>query len=230
MSGVVVNRRIWKKRVYYLVGPPGAGKSEISKHIRSDYHIKEWYEPPPKLLYSSSQKLTVDEGELVDKWIEKQIAEKMTKISEIDSGTVVVDRSPIDMIAFPTSFENMAQRASKFYNFYYGSNSFYAPKPVDGMLIHLSLSIGELKRRRELKKSQGKDYTSISSRANRDLEFDRFVFGTESPEIEHVDTDGLKDFESAKKVTEIINLRPYLPINFEKYMKNLIDRLSKLGR
>lgn len=218
------------KKIYYLVGPPGAGKSEISKHIQSDYHIREWSEDPPELLYLPSERLTVSESEEVDRWIETQIIEKTKKINEIVSGIVVVDRSPLDMITFPTFFESMIQRATKFYNFYYGKIRSEGSIPIDGMLIHLRLSLDELMKRRELKKLQGKDYSPISSRSEKDLEFDRFVFETGTPEIQHVETDGLKSFESAKIVNEIINDKPYLPLNFEKYMKKLINRLNSLGR
>jgi hypothetical protein len=88
------------KFCYYLCGAVGVGKTTTLSFLRSLATHDEWLEPRLPLLAKPHTELTVDERTRVDDWIAAQFGRKNLHLRNSPSGVHVVDRSPVDPIAF----------------------------------------------------------------------------------------------------------------------------------
>jgi hypothetical protein len=88
---------------FYLSGAVGVGKTTALTRFKSLTSFDEWLDPKDPLLHKAADKLTEDEKRKVDQWINKQFRRRNFLISRTDTQLSVVDRSPIDPIAFAAS-------------------------------------------------------------------------------------------------------------------------------
>lgn len=213
------------KRIYYIVGPPGVGKSKVCKEVSCDHRIPEWFSDPVPLMYRDPRSLSPHESELVDEWILSELSTKITELNKISGGVVLVDRSPVDMVAFATKFETMQQRASRYLKLFFGEGQSSAVQPVDGMIVHLYVEPTELSVRRKRKSDEGKPYTSSLKMARIDCAQDNALFGHYEGVI-NLDATKMSIEQCTKSVAHIVNKERYSPISFHDFLVFLTKSLN----
>ena len=85
---------------FYLTGAIGAGKTTCLSYFGSFCTYAEWTEPSHPLLIKSWNDLSNDERAQVDEWIARQFNLKNFALLKQTSGIHVIDRSPLDPLAF----------------------------------------------------------------------------------------------------------------------------------
>lgn len=85
---------------YYIVGPVSVGKTSVVSHLRGVDVVDEWLTDREPLISKPSNKLSVEETELVDAWIMQQIRLKNMRFYRAQPGLHVMDRAPLDAFAF----------------------------------------------------------------------------------------------------------------------------------
>jgi hypothetical protein len=88
---------------FYLSGAVGVGKTTALTRFKSLTSFDEWLDPKDPLLHTAADKLTEGEKQTVDLWINKQFRRRNFLIGRTDTQLSVIDRSPIDPIAFAAS-------------------------------------------------------------------------------------------------------------------------------
>lgn len=89
-----------KSFTFYLSGAVGAGKTSVLNQLKSINAIEEWLDERPPELDKASSELTSEEKVFVDNWINDQFKRRNNILSRSDFSISVVDRSPLDPIAF----------------------------------------------------------------------------------------------------------------------------------
>ena len=218
------------KRIYYLVGPPGVGKSLLRERIGGDHVLREWFSTVPNEMFLRSENLNKASAEKVDNWIKNQLSLKIGELIKISSGVIIVDRSPLDMIAFPTLEESMSERASKFYDLYFSEKNEMNTSPPDGAIIHLKVDTDTLLRRRIMKRQTTETHLVLLDTILEDITKDELIFGANFPGIYQVNTSGKDEQENINQVRKIVHQKQYIPLNLQKYLLELIKRLRSSGR
>jgi hypothetical protein len=118
--------------VYYLSGAVGAGKTTTLGCFKSLRPFDEWPEERPEDLMTAADQLTTDQRLAVDQWIDKQVRRRNVLIADAKRCVMVVDRSPLDPIAF--ALDDSGARASRLRELFESS---IARRPVPGMVIFL---------------------------------------------------------------------------------------------
>jgi hypothetical protein len=95
---------------YYLTGAIGVGKSATARQLENLSVIDEWLEPRLPILAKPWDSLTNAEREEADDWIVKQFALKNDRLRHESLGVFVIDRPPLDPLAF-TPVKNRAAKA-----------------------------------------------------------------------------------------------------------------------
>jgi hypothetical protein len=95
--------------VYYLSGAVGVGKTSVLGHFKSLRSFDEWLDEKPAILHRASNTLTDNEKATVDEWINRQMRRRNFAIGRGSCQLCIVDRSPLDPIAF--SSPRFADRA-----------------------------------------------------------------------------------------------------------------------
>lgn len=84
----------------YLTGAIGVGKSTTLRRFRTLEAHDEWFEERHELLGKRFDDLTEEERETVDSWIARQFSMKNATIQNEPLGLHLVDRCPLDPLAF----------------------------------------------------------------------------------------------------------------------------------
>jgi hypothetical protein len=102
--------------VYYMCGAVSSGKSTILSHLRSVATVEEWPDRMPTAMNKFSMDTTLEEKTDINEKLNVAIFNKNEEIDNIKVGIVVVDRAPLDFIAFPDfDEEDPATTAKKRY-------------------------------------------------------------------------------------------------------------------
>ena len=117
--------------VYYLTGAVGAGKTSSLAFFKSLRSYDEWPEEKPALLHQAADTLTEEQRQQIDAWIDRQMRRRNYAIHRDRHQLAIVDRSPLDPVAFAP---DSSKRAGELKNLYAQS---YAKVPRQGMLILL---------------------------------------------------------------------------------------------
>ncbi len=88
------------KYCYYLVGSICVGKTTALSHLGSLLTVDEWFERRLPALAKPYDTLTGPERRLVDDWIARQFSLKNRALARRREGIFVIDRCPLDPIAF----------------------------------------------------------------------------------------------------------------------------------
>jgi len=88
------------KRVFYLSGIPGIGKTTVLRRIGGLQTLDEWVEEPHELLLRPHSDLTPGERTRLDQWIASQFRLKNETLRNLGEGIYFVERGPLDPLAF----------------------------------------------------------------------------------------------------------------------------------
>jgi hypothetical protein len=109
-----------KSYVFYFSGAVGVGKTTALSRFKSIASFDEWLEPKDPLLHKAADKLGAEDEKKVDTWIDRQFRQKNFLVARAETELVVVDRSPIDPVAFVATKapENANARAKELLQLY----------------------------------------------------------------------------------------------------------------
>lgn len=100
------------KLCFYLTGAVGAGKTTCLSYFGSFKTYDEWVEPRNDLLAKSWTDLSDSEKIILDDWIVRQFNLKNCRLVDQRVGIFVIDRSPLDPLAFTDEAEIVSKAKS----------------------------------------------------------------------------------------------------------------------
>jgi hypothetical protein len=109
-----------KSYIFYFSGAVGVGKTTALSRFKSIASFDEWLEPKDPLLHKAADTLDAADEKKVDMWIDRQFRQKNFLVARAEAELVVVDRSPIDPVAFVATKapENANARAKELLQLY----------------------------------------------------------------------------------------------------------------
>ena len=186
---------------FYLTGPMGVGKSTTVNQYRNLAVIDEWMEERPPVLCKDWKTLTPAEKVEADKWIIEQFKLKNENLRHAREGIFMVDRPPLDPLAFTPKAEQQTKAKSILAALCEATNW-----PVkEGAVLLLSGDSREMAAR--IKATGRNDYTP-DSLDNMGAALNAIY---NAPGVVPVDTHGLSISEVTRKVGQIIHLDDYTP-------------------
>ncbi|MCP4007431.1 MAG: hypothetical protein GY725_24885 [bacterium] len=111
INTVADDARVSLNHRYYIVGAPGSGKSSVVEILSSVIAHDEWPEPRPDLLAKDYKRLSPDEQQTVEAWIDRQFRIKNKRLGQNQVGIHLIDRSPLDPLSYTKSEEERRKRA-----------------------------------------------------------------------------------------------------------------------
>jgi hypothetical protein len=187
---------------FYMTGPLGVGKSTSVGNFRNLSVLDEWMEPRPEILGKPWQDLSDEERIRADEWIARQFSlknENMQQQSDDEAGITLVDRPPLDPLAFSPK-KDRPKRAGELLNAICPGRKW---KVQDGAVILLLGEPYDLSVR--VKATDRPDYTEDKLRQMQvDLK-ELYDFQNVRP----IDTRGMSAAEVAQRVAEVIHREPY---------------------
>lgn len=215
------------KRVFYLVGPAGGGKTTMREAFDTVYGISEWLNLIHPKMLDEPQKLTESESREVDHFVLTQTKKKAAEIRKMKYGIILVDRSPIDAAAFATRYETDYERVKRFRE-EYEKDTTTLDEVVPGCLIFLTADPKEL-----LIRIARKRFVDTNDPKAKLIEIEKK--GPINEKIyQNISTEGVFKIDSTKKtkasvaneIAEIIFRRDYNPINVIDYLRKLEKNLK----
>ncbi len=191
---------------FYITGALGAGKSTAIGKFRNLGTVDEWLEKRPGKLKRYWRKLSRKQRSDTDRWLRRQFTLKNDNLRSKRWGIFVIDRPPLDPLAFTQSIGRSA-KAKKLYKAVCWDGSFEIAK---GTVILLQDDPKELELRARL--TDRSEYTAdVLSAMQRDLEK---IYRGRGLVI--VETRGRTMQETARKIAEIIHLENYQEFDFTR--------------
>jgi len=185
----------------YVTGAVGAGKSSVVQKLKSLSWIGEWIEPRPEALAKPHVELTNEERAKVDAWISNQFRKKDFKISDLEGGIIVCDRSPVDPLAFSNP-DSLSERAKQHLGQMIPAES--TRKMTPGQVIFLSATGGELlSRARHRHIEADEEYLETQQATLRRL------YQTPNPGVKEISTCGRTLSQVVRNIAKAIHLAPY---------------------
>lgn len=190
------------KRVYYVTGAVGAGKTTSVNKMKSLRWFGEWIESKPEELAKPHTELTDLERGQVDTWISNQFRKKDFKISKILCGVVISDRSPLDPLAFSKN-DAINKRAKQHLDILSPANS-NKRRLNSGHIILLSASGLELlSRAKHRHDSVGSEYFENQEKII------RWIYNEPNLSVTEISTTGRTIAQVVKQIAKVIHLNPY---------------------
>lgn len=200
---------------FYLTGPLGVGKSTTIHHVRNLLTYDEWLEQRISILAKPWDLLTEAEKIEADSWILNQFKLKNKRLRHDSGGVFVIDRGPMDPIAFTPDSERK-EKAKKLIEAYSPGQSNFEVMP--GTLLFLEGNVDELEIR--LKMSNREAYTADRLRGMVDDLLE--VYGEEN--VRKFDTTGMSVEQMVKSISEIIHLHDYQPMDMQTRLQKLAEQ------
>jgi broad-specificity NMP kinase len=186
---------------FYLTGAIGVGKSTTANQLRNLTVLDEWAEPRLSLLAKPWDTLEADEKVRCDEWILRQFRLKNNKLRHMKDGIAVVDRPPMDPLAFTPVAERPAKATALLQAVCPGQKW----QCVDGVVIFLRGDSKELAAR-----ALATGRPEYSERKLQKMDDDlNSIYQGEGVMV--VDTRGRSIAEVTKRVSEIIHCDRYGP-------------------
>lgn len=194
---------------YYFTGAIGVGKSATARQLENLSVIDEWLEPPLPILAKPWDSLTKAEREKADAWIINQFALKNDRLRHENLGVFVIDRPPLDPLAF-TPVEDRAAKAKLLRDAICPDGKWSV---ADGMVMFFKGESSQLAAR---VLAMGRDeYTAEKLQAMQNA-LSQIYKGTG---IMPLDTRGLSTPEVTKKVAEMIFFEPYTECDLNRRVR-----------
>ncbi len=188
---------------FYLTGALGAGKTTTINYFRNLVVLDEWLEQRPPILAKRWDKLTEDEKKMADEWIINQFKRKNDILRHKREGLFVLDRGPLDPLAF-TPDDEWNEKATRLIEAICPGS---APWQVqEGKIVLLRADARELALRMVLTKRE--DYTAEELHSMEDRLGK--AYGVNDGVV-RFNTHGLTPSDVAHRVGEIIHLESYEP-------------------
>jgi hypothetical protein len=201
------------KYFYYLTGAIGAGKTTCVSYLGSFKTYEEWAEIRPPELKKAWKDLTDDERGRLDKWIIHQFDLKNCKLLDQRIGIHVVDRTPLDPLAF-TETKDMNTKAAAIAKGL--SPGMSARRPQDGHIILLTGAPDDMEARAIGRHKQSPVY--IIREMQEKLK--QILNGLQ---ITVIDTLGLSIPDVIKRVARTILLEGYSPVDLCAVLRRVED-------
>ena len=109
---VAKSAEVGTRRVFYLSGVPGIGKTTVLRHMGGLMCLDEWMTEPDELLSHPFNELSPEQRGRLDGWVAKQFRSKNEFLLDTKDGIVVVERGPLDPLAFEERDRVQAKAAS----------------------------------------------------------------------------------------------------------------------
>jgi hypothetical protein len=195
---------------FYLTGAISVGKSTTANQLRNLTVLDEWAEPRLPLLAKPWDTLRPEEMETCDSWIDKQFKIKNDKLRHEKFGIALIDRPPMD----PLAFKSVAERPSKAKALLNTICPGGKWEVVDGTVIFLRGDPKELAARVLVTGRPGYDKDKLK-KMEEDLDT---IYKGEGVRV--IDTRGMSIADVAKRVSEIIHIDEYRPFEIDAALKN----------
>jgi hypothetical protein len=189
---------------FYLTGALGVGKSTTTTQLRNLTVLDEWAEPRPALLAKPWDELTPTELEEADNWIASQFKIKNDKLRHDKYGIALVDRPPLDPLAFTQASELPAKAKRLWDTISFGGKLSIA----NGTII---LLVGDAKELAARVIATGRDGYTAAKLSKMEADLHNLYKGDG---VRVIETRGRSIAEVAKMVSEIIHFDEYRPFNF----------------
>jgi len=190
---------------YYLCGAVGAGKTTTLNYLRSLSTHDEWLEPRPPILGKPHTKLTKKQRDQADEWISGQFARKNLKLRNSNDGIHIVDRSPLDPVAF-TPPSQWGERAKALVRAISPGRS--SRRVQKGHVIFLDNEPRDLVIRNSNRFREG-DEPYLKGQQ----ETLKYLYGQGAVSV--LDVRGLSTHQVVKRVAQLIHLEGYAPSDLD---------------
>lgn len=199
------------KFVYYVTGAIGAGKTTCLAYLRSFRTYEEWVEQRPSDLGRPWRDLTEEERGRLDNWVIQQFNLKNAKLIDQRIGIHLVDRTPLDPLAFaePADVPAKAGAISR------GLSPGHAVRRAQaGHVIRLT-GVAEDMEGRVI----GRHKQSKAALIDEMQERLRVVF--QDSEVSVVDTAGMSIPQVVKQVARIVLLEPHRSVDLSELLGSI---------
>jgi len=214
--------------VYYIAGAVSSGKSTVLGHLRNLVTIEEWPGKMPVTMNKPSIELTLEEQREIDKKLEVAVWTKNREIDVTKVGVVVVDRSPLDFIAFPRTktaaptqtanerFATLFKRlhADDFAKLCAGQVILVTADP--NVLLERQLQRGSRVRAEDVPNGDAMAYLKTQQNLM------RAIYKQSVDDKSAVDADACSVAQTLKDVARIIHFEPYKPFNFKARLQEIL--------
>lgn len=200
------------KYCYYLVGAVGTGKTTALSSLGSLSTYNEWIDDRIGLLSVHPNELSKEEELQVNQWVNRQFMKKNWELHKKEEGIYVIDRSPVDPLAYVKEDKNKAKRAKSLISAIRPGKSNTPVQP--GQVILLTAKTDDL-RTRILGKRKHWDTDELKNLQERT---DKLYDG---PGIKKIDTHNRSIDAVVRDISRMIHLDVYKPADLEKRLMEI---------
>ena len=199
---------------FVITGAVGAGKSSVISHFRSLKQHDEWTEPRLDPMSQDPERLDTVALQTVDEWVAKQfrLRNNVLNFNENQIGLHILDRGPLDPLAFTPKKQSVSTKAKRLRNSIKGRSK----APLSG--AHVIVLKGDPSVLNARAIAQGKDFSVEAIKEQQDRLVEYYGEGG----VTVIETQGLPLEEVVRSVAFDIFHRQYSPLSFD-------DRLEQVG-
>ncbi len=198
--------------VYYITGIPGTGKTTVCRHLGDLITLGEWLEAPLDLLSTDYTSLTSPEREKVDAWVANQFVEKNMALLSVPEGVIVVDRCPLDPLAFVDTPDRPAKASAYGPQFQRGQSDRH---PVAGSVLILTADPVEVSARLERRQGERKDPKYLEKLQVNHLDIYK------APRVVLMDTRALTLDQQIRSIARYIHREKYAEVDISARLTEL---------
>jgi ribose 1,5-bisphosphokinase PhnN len=200
---------------FYVIGAIGVGKSSVISFFRNTTTHDEWPDFRRPELGRRYKKLTPQQEQKVDNWINRQFRRKNAILSRATWGLHVIDRAPLDPITFKKRVKRGARASSLLENVCEAGAADAAERIREGHVILLEGDPAILQERAE---ASGKEYNAKDLQEMQEALARVYDFRTG---VSVVDTRHKSKEEVAKEIAEIVHVREYNEADLHGRLANI---------